>query len=385
APEKPGFLERQVLALEKAERPGLLNLQYRGFFPVFTSISAGSRLAAGLRYWQPERLPGHTSLHASAAFSPTGYELYDLQLGRIPHRAGRRPERSTRGDDVYELGSRRPGASGLILYGSLRHRHNPQERFFGLGPESRLQDRSSYLLREGSGELVGGYQLGARTVATLRAGLFRPGVGPGESDDFPSAEALFDERAAPGLTRQRDYLRLAGLLLHDARDRPFNPHRGGMIALSALRFEGRGGGEFDFTRMALDARGYLSLGSPQRVLALRALASADDPAPGARVPFYLQEALANSHTLRGFETFRFRGEKLLSLQAEYRWEAVPALELAAFVDTGAVAASGQDFGALEAGYGLGLRVKTAQDVLARLDAAWSREGHRVYLRFGHAF
>jgi len=28
---------------------------------------------------------------------------------------------------------------------------------------------------------------------------------------------------------------------------------------------------------------------------------------------------------------------------------------------------------------------TAQDVLARLDAAWSREGHRVYLRFGHAF
>jgi outer membrane protein assembly factor BamA len=219
----------------------------------------------------------------------------------------------------------------------------------------------------------------------VRAGLFQPGVGPGEGDDVPSTDARFDDRTAPGLAEQPDYVRVAGLLLHDRRDRPFNPHRGAMIALSAMRFDGRGSGESDFTRLGLDARGYLSLGSPQRVLALRALVSADDPGPGARVPFYLQEPLSNSHTLRGFETFRFRGEKLLSLQAEYRWEAVPALELAVFTDAGTVARSGEPFGSLEAGYGVGVRVKSHQDLLARLDAAWSREGGRLYLTLGPSF
>jgi len=384
--ERPGFFERQILAFEKAERPSLLNLHYQGFSPTVASLSAGSQLAAGVRFWQPERGPAATSVHASAALSPRGYQLYDLQLGRIPHHDGKQPERSTRGDDVYELGSlSRPGAPHLILYGSLRHRHDPQERFFGLGPSARAEDRSDYLLREASYELVGGYQLNARTVATVRAGFFQPGVGAGTSDHDPSVDVLFDDRSAPGLARQPHYVRLAGLLLFDHRDQPFNPHRGGMIAASAMRFDARAGAAFDFTRLALDARGYLPLGSPQRLLAVRVLASADDPATGARVPFYLQEALSNSRTLRGFQTFRFRGEKLLSLQAEYRWEAVPALELALFTDAGKVARAGEPFGAFEAGYGVGLRLKTQKDTLVRFDAAWSREGHRLYLRFGPSF
>jgi hypothetical protein len=383
-PPGAGFLERQILAFEKAERPSLLNLQYKGFFPTVGGVSSGSQVAAGARFWQPERGPKRTSVHASAAVSRLGYELYDLQIGRIPHRPGERPARSTRGDDVYELGSLRPGVTPIVLYGSLRHRHNPQERLFGLGPDSRREDRSNYLLREASYELVAGYQPRAHVVATARAGWFQPGVGPGESGSFPSVEQVFDERDLPGLTRQEDYARLAGLVLIDYRDQPFNPHRGGMVAASAMRFDGRGG-DFDFTRLAVDARGYLPLGSNQRVLAARVLASSDDPRPGARVPFFLQEALATSHTLRGYETFRFRGEKLLSLQAEYRWEAVPALELALFADAGNVARAGEGFGALEAGYGFGIRLKTHRDVLARFDAAWGREGRRLYLRFGPSF
>jgi hypothetical protein len=385
-PYRPTFLERQILAFEKAERPSLLNLNYKGFFPTIASISSGSQLGAGLRFWQPHLRGTGLSLHASGALSLGGYELYDLQLGRIPHLEGQRPTRSTRGDDVYELGSlARPGASHLVLYGSLRYRHNPQERYFGLGPDASLEGRSNYLLHEGSYELVGGYQFNAHVVATARVGFFQPGLGPGTHDDLPTVEEGFDDTTAPGLSQQPDYTRLAGLVLVDRRDQPFNPHRGFMLAASVMKFDTRDGRANDFTRLALDARSYLSLGSPQRVLALRALASRDEPAGGARVPFYLQEALSNSHTLRGFETFRFRGEKLLSLQAEYRWEAVPALELAVFADGGTVARAGEAFGELEAGYGAGLRVKTHRDTLVRFDAAWSREGHHLYLRFSPSF
>jgi outer membrane translocation and assembly module TamA len=158
-----------------------------------------------------------------------------------------------------------------------------------------------------------------------------------------------------------------------------------MLALSVARFTGRGDGRFDFTRVAVDARGYLSLGSPQRVLAARVLATSDDPDEGARVPFYLMDSLANSHTLRGFQSLRFRDERLLSLQAEYRWEAAPAVELALFCDAGRASHGKWSLEDLETGYGVGLRVKSHEATLARFDVARSHEGVRLYVRFGAAF
>ncbi len=132
----------------------------------------------------------------------------------------------------------------------------------------------------------------------------------------------------------------------------------------------------------------MSLGSPQRVLAVRALAFADQPASGARVPFYLQEALGGGHTLRGFRTFRFRGEKVLLLQAEYRWEAWPALEFALFVDAGRAFGPDEDFAVsgLETDYGIGVRLKTHQAV----DRAVRRrrtasEDTRYLFRFSPSF
>ena len=125
----------------------------------------------------------------------------------------------------------------------------------------------------------------------------------------------------------------------------------------------------------------------QRVLAVRAYASADDPHEGAQVPFYMQEALSNSRTLRGYDSFRFRGEKLVSLQAEYRWEAAPAIELVAFVDSGRVFREDEDIDieGLRATWGGGLRLKTWNKTFVRFDVGTSDEGTRVYLRFGPSY
>jgi hemolysin activation/secretion protein len=160
-----------------------------------------------------------------------------------------------------------------------------------------------------------------------------------------------------------------------------------MVALALTRFDDRRGQEFRFDRASVDARGYVSLGSPQRVLATRLYASRDQAAAGSRVPFYLQDALSNSHILRGYPTFRFRGERLLSLQAEYRWEAAPALELALFADAGRVFRPADDWSlpGLHGSVGFGLRFKTHDDVLMRIDVARGDEGTRAYLRFGPSF
>jgi outer membrane protein assembly factor BamA len=232
-----------------------------------------------------------------------------------------------------------------------------------------------------------GYQPTSRAAITARAGLMQAFVGAGRDEAFPTTQQLFDETQVPGLARQPDFLHLTVLGLLDGRDQPGNPHAGAMLALSASRFDDRDSDVYAFDRLGADGRAFLPLGSPQRVLALRALVSADRPAEGSRVPFYLQETLGGSHTLRGYRSFRFRGEKLLLFQAEYRWEAAPAVELAAFADAGRVASHLADWSLrdLRTSYGLGLRIKAHDRVVLRCDVGRSSEETRILLRVGESF
>ena len=315
APPHRSFVERSLLALEKAKRPRLFGLNLGAVYPRVLNIASGSETAAGVRLWRPDIGHSLIDLHASAFYSVRGYEYYDLQLGRMAHRGRAFPARSTTGDDIYELGDvARVDAGRAVLYGSARYRHYPQTAFYGLGADARRESRTTFLGQDALYEVVTGYQ-GPRGAFTVRAGLMQAFVGPGTDEDVPSIRARYDDREAPGLDRQPDFIHLTALGLLDGRDDPGNPHRGGMIALAASRFDERGGDAFTFDRIAADARAFASLGSPQRVLAVRALASADRPSSGARVPFYLQEALGGSRTLRGFDTFRFRGQKLFLFQA----------------------------------------------------------------------
>ena len=294
APPRPGFFERNLLALEKAEQPSLLAVNVGGAYPRVLNLSSGSATAAGIRWWRPDVGRSQIDLHASAFYSIRGYEYYDFQVGRLAHRGNAFPARSTRGDDVYELGDvARVDTGRAVFYGSARYRHYPRTGFYGLGLDSRRDGRASFLSQDALYEVVTGYQ-GPRGAATVRAGLMQAFIGPGTEEGVPSLRGLYDDRSAPGLERQPDFLHVVASVLLDGRDRPRNPHRGGMIAVAASRFDERGGDEFTFDRIAGDARGFASLGSPSRVLAVRALASADRPASGARVPFYLQEPLGET-------------------------------------------------------------------------------------------
>ncbi|MDA2937758.1 outer membrane protein assembly factor [Acidobacteria bacterium AH-259-A15] len=387
-PYQPGFVERNLVTMEKSERPGFMDLNFWGFYPRIQIISRGSGLGFGTRFWKPDIKGGRLDVHGSAFYSTRGYEFYDLQIGKIPHRGKQLPLRSWKGDDVYELGDiDRSAFSRFKLYASFRYRHLPQEDFFGLGPQARRQDHSSFLLQDASYEIVAGYQFSPSMALTLSGGLRQFSTGRGENEDIPTTQELFDESTAPGLTRQPDFTHFTSQLLFDFRDEPGNPHRGAMFAVAFSRFDDRGSEEFHFHRFAFDARGFLPLGSHQRVLALRALTIIDEAASRNRVPFYLQESLGGSHTFRGFDSFRFRGEKVILFQAEYRWEAAPALELVLFSDAGTVAdaRSRLELSNLEADYGFGFRLKTFRSTFFRLDLARSRETTRTLIRFSTSF
>jgi outer membrane protein assembly factor BamA len=143
--------------------------------------------------------------------------------------------------------------------------------------------------------------------------------------------------------------------------------------------EQRGGELYDFERLELDGRAFLSTRSRRHVLAARFSGTWDDPAPGTLVPFYFQEALGGSHTLRSFPHFRFRGTRLLSFSAEYRVGLLPWLEAAAFYDGGEVSGGVGALGSM--GYrdslGASLRWVSEDDVILRGFAAHGGEGWRL--------
>ena len=95
-------------------------------------------------------------------------------------------------------------------------------------------------------------------------------------------------------------------------------------------------------------------------------------------PFYLQPTLGGSQTLRGLRSFQLRGDAVWAASLEYRWHAFKWVEIAPFVDAGAVAARFTHLGDVRPEFtpGIGLRVRNDRRMFARLDVAHGRDGYR---------
>ena len=359
---------------------------YKGFYPGFANLSTGSGLAPSVRYWQPRLFGTSLDLQASAAYSLKSYQLYTVQFGKILEFVPERlvGEVGSGGLAVFR-GVRRTDTQ-FFLFADLHYLNFPQEDFFGLGPDSEKTNRTDFLLDSTSYDGVFGLKISNHTVALFRAGYLETDVGKGTDSRFPNTEDVFDEPQAPGLNEELEFIRTLSVVFADFRDTPGNPHKGFFAGFAHYYFDSRHE-PFDFQRFVIDGRGYLPLGSKQRVLAVRFLTTLDDPKHGHSVPFYLQETLGGSGLLRGFREFRFRDLNTLLLSAEYRWEAAPAWELAVFYDTGKVFADRSDFNFedLEDSWGFGTRFKLPESVFMRFDVARSDEGTRFYWTFNSSF
>jgi hypothetical protein len=209
-------------------------------------------------------------------------------------------------------------------------------------------------------------------------------VQSGTDRRFPSTEEVFDPATTPGLGQQASAPFGAAELLADWRDHDVYGESGGMLGVGLTRF-GELVGDDRFSRVQADLRQVLRLGSTARALALRGYISLSIPDDGGQVPFYLMEGLGGHRGLRAYDPFRFRAERLLLLQAEYRWEVSRTFQLVAFYDAGQAVRDGEDFGALRDSYGGGLRLKTESASLARFVVARGDEGTRLVVAFGGSF
>jgi len=385
-PQKTSGVEKAFIKMESGEVIRQIKaIRWKDLYPKFGQISPNSGMGGGVRYYK--RTGVGLAVEGSAAISFTSYRQAEFHFGRFNQMAPNTLLGPNLFGAPFDFGEERPGKVKSYLYLDLRYRYYPQERFYGVGADSSLEDRTTYLLEDGHYGAAAGYQFGRWVGVGARFAYLKVNTGPGTDDAFPEIGDLFDDGTAPGLARQPDFLRFDSVIFVNLMDTPGNPHKGAAIGLSYSRFDPRGGNDFDFDSLVLDARGYLPLGSKQRVLAVRFLASRDSADSGSRVPFYLMRTLGGKETLRGFADYRFRDAKLLYLSTEYRWEAAPAIEGVFFYDTGKVIPESNvlKFKHLEHNIGVGIRFKALNRVILRLDVGRGREGTLVHFQFGPSF
>ncbi|MBU2698969.1 outer membrane protein insertion porin family [Sporomusaceae bacterium BoRhaA] len=178
-----------------------------------------------------------------------------------------------------------------------------------------------------------------------------------------------------GLTRSVTLTRV-----FDDRDNVFNPTEGSRFQLSG-EFAGKGlGGDFNFNKYTAEARHYFKI-NDDHVIALRV---AGGYATGD-ISETNQFSVGGSDTLRGYDDDQFKGTKMLTSSAEYRFPIVKKVQGVVFADAGnAWNGEGYKLNDLKTSVGVGIRVSTPLGPI-RIDLAKGEEGNKTHFSFGGQF
>jgi outer membrane protein assembly factor BamA len=268
-----------------------------------------------------------------------------------------------------------------------RYENSPQLDFYGKGPDSSEDDRTSY-----RGETVGfavnaGYRLFGFLGLGITGGMINVHTGPGKRGGVPSTDEIFDQDSAPGLGEDTYYASFGGFMFIDYLDSRVGPRSGGLYGYRARQHTDMDLKKFSFRQVDFEAQQYIPYFDKTRVIALRALVTLAFENSGNTIPFYAQPKLGGNDSLRGFQRYRFYDKHALVLTAEHRWHAFSGLDMALFVDAGKVASrkADLDFNNLEVSYGFGFRFKLNEAYFMRIDFAGGREGLRFMWTFSDIF
>ena len=358
-PETPPKAERKIVDVENSLPYRLLTGSSGGFSVGFGTIVPGSGFAVGPRYRRSDLLGGKLTLsvEARAAVNESYLGRLDLSLPNLF------------------------GGRAFVDFNAV-HRDISEMPYYGGGPDSRKTGRSDYRLEDTSVEL----RPGVRIFKGLRAGAIGSylavNFGTGHSTRYISSELQFAPNVAPGINRQTNFLRGGGFVEYDWRDRSSSPSSGGKYSAQYVRYLDRDLGGFSFLRLDLDASQYIPLFNRTRVIALHGSSSLTTANSNQQVPFYLQPTLGGPDTLRGYRIGRFYGDNSVMVNAEYRWELSPIVDMAAFADAGKVFNRWEQWNlhALQSDVGFGLRLKGRSRTIFSFDTGFSHEGFQLWFR-----
>ena len=363
-PKEPDRLE---IAVQRFRESGILSQIISGtsgFGIRLGGLPTGGGFALGPAYSKPALWNENAVFRISAAGSFRRFYGIDTSLS-FPRLAGRRLR--------FDL--------------IASHNDSPSIPYYGPGPNTQKSGRTNFRREDTVFAALLGARLHPRHFsAGITSGVNLVNVGPGTNRNYASTEATYTPAQTPGILEQANFFHLGPFLQIDFRDRKNDPHRGINLVTRYLYLNDNLD-RYSFRRVEGAFEGYIPFLNEKRVIALRARTELSYANAGSRVPFYMQPTLGGSDDLRGFRPFRFYDDNVLLLNAEYRWEVAPALDMALFADAGRVfARPGQiSLGDLEKSGGFGLRFKNREAVVFRTDAGFSREGFQIWFKFSPPF
>ncbi len=173
-------------------------------------------------------------------------------------------------------------------------------------------------------------------------------------------------------------------LVRDTRDNVFYPTHGVYSELRAVTYTTALGGDFEFTEIVADLRGYRTLGSGQVLgLQLYGAFSGGDP------PYFKLPKLGGGSRMRGYYEGRYRDRHYVMGQAEYRTRLFGRFGGVLFAGVGTVGPTVNklSLGNLHAGYGFGLRYlfDRQEHINVRADVGFGPGTSGVYFSIEEAF
>lgn len=344
---EPGFIERQLLAMEKAEEEGP-----HGFSVTFGDIKPGSGPSLGPAYGRT--FDGGLVLAAKAVYSLRNAKLVQVSLQSPPLSRRRMQFRSrARWQDV------------------------PDVTFHGLSPSRRDEEGSySETISEFSGVAAFRPAPLLRFEVGTGAELFSTSAGDAEKGPLE----LF--AGVPGVGADPRYLHSRASAALDSRESEGYTRSGSLVRATLHDFRQWSAGPYSFRRVDLAAEQYVAFLNRTRVVYLGLHASTTTPVRGATVPFFLMPEVGGQ-VLRGYDLYRFRNRHSINVTAEYRWAIRDYLDGAVFYDAGKAVAERRDLdlSGLRGSLGAGISLHGPRSTALRLEVARSGEGTHVIVSF----
>lgn len=363
-PDEPGKVERGMLWFENHSVLERFAAGVGGFHPKIGGMGAGTGFGLGTEYRLTDLLQGQLNFRASAQTSFQGDRRFDMDLAAPRIASGRYFA------EVYAV-----------------HHDYPRMDYYGPGPGSEKTGRTDFRLEDTAFDAA----IGVRPLNHLTiggsAGYLLNNVGHGTDSRYASAEQVYSPAQARGIDVQANFLRSGAFAQYDWRDNPDGPRRGGNYFVQFGDYRDRTLGVSDFRRLDLEAQQYVPLLNDRRVFAFRAKSTLTYADSNRFIPFYMQPSLGGGDDLRGYRAYRFRGDNLVAMNAEYRWEVFSGLDMAVFGDAGQVFMKKSDlsWSDMESDLGFGLRFNARDRTFLRCDIAFSHEGFQVWVKFTDVF
>lgn len=192
-------------------------------------------------------------------------------------------------------------------------------------------------------------------------------------------------------------LSYGGFFTYDALDNSTGLTRGVSVYGRVASADGLGHHDgltdYGWIEEEVDVRGYAPLGSPRTSLLVRARGQFKTPkGGGSQIPFYDLSWLGGRKYLRGYDTYRFRGNNVLLLSTELQQTVhsitgVRGVDLFASADAGQVwmGSKGVGLRTWHSGLGGGLQYRHSRHLAARVEVSRGDEGARMYWSLSRGF